>query len=50
VFGRSGAVALALSLATVTDEAVSVDRVHQLATTLVAAADELTTMVGGFRR
>jgi DNA-binding IclR family transcriptional regulator len=50
VFERSGRVALALSLTTITDEAVSMDRVRQLAATLVASADELTTMVGGLRR
>jgi DNA-binding IclR family transcriptional regulator len=50
VFGRAGVVVLALSLTTLTDEAVPSDRVRQLATALVTAADELTTLVGGTRR
>jgi hypothetical protein len=50
VFGRAGVVVLALSLTTLTDEGVPSDRVRQLATALVTAADELTTMVGGVRR
>jgi DNA-binding IclR family transcriptional regulator len=50
VFGPGGGVAVALSLTTVTDESMSVDRVRQLATMLVAAADELTTTAGGSRR
>jgi len=50
VFGRAGDVALALSLTTVADDPIPVDRVHRLAEGLVAAADELTAMVGGVPR
>jgi DNA-binding IclR family transcriptional regulator len=50
VFGRSGAVTVALSLTTPTDESVPSDRVRELAARLVVAADDLTAMVGGLRR
>lgn len=50
VFGRAGDVSLALSLTTVADDPIPVDRVHRLAGGLVAAADELTAMVGGAPR
>ena len=50
VFGRSGDVTLALSVTTASDDPMPVARIRALAATVVAAADELTSSVGGTRR